>query len=238
MLGNVVLSARHLHRGQYEAVALGPFPSVSANISGGLRLRFCFPSLADVCFNLIKRLTGLSGGTRASVGPSPGGQWGGWGKAPWAPSPGHQGQLTRGVRHSRLERGPGPGPNFLSPHLLSSFLGPYSHRVPTVPHTSGSETSVSTGKAPGRLHSEVLSKNCLAVHKPQSHAKSKAKTLETRSWGKTTVKVRFGVEERRGAGLAAWPRHVVEWGVGGTPALITGSKPRRGLLGWAREPRL
>lgn len=88
LLGNVVLSARRLHGGQCEVVALDPLPSVSTHISGGLRLRFCFSSLADVCFNLIKRFTGLGGWMRASVGPSPGGRWGGWGRAPWAPSPG------------------------------------------------------------------------------------------------------------------------------------------------------
>lgn len=62
-----------LHRGQYEVISLDPLPSVSANIPRGLQLRFCFSSLADVCFNLIKRFTGLNVWTKASAGPSPGG---------------------------------------------------------------------------------------------------------------------------------------------------------------------
>lgn len=84
--GNAVLSARSA-RGPCGLIALGPLPPVSANISGGLQLRFCFSSLADVCFNLIKQLIGLSGRMRASVGRSPGGWWERLG-VPWAPHPG------------------------------------------------------------------------------------------------------------------------------------------------------
>lgn len=62
-----------LHRGQYEVISLDPLPSVSANIPSSLQLRYCFSSLADVCFNLIKRFTGLNVWTKASVGPVPGG---------------------------------------------------------------------------------------------------------------------------------------------------------------------
>lgn len=62
-----------LQRGQHEVISLDPLPSVSANIPRGLQLRFCFSSLADVCFNLIKWFTSLNVWMKALVGPRLGG---------------------------------------------------------------------------------------------------------------------------------------------------------------------
>lgn len=181
LLGNAVLSGGLLG-GQCELIALGPLPAVSANNSRGLQLRSCFSSLADVCFNLIKWFTGLSGRMRTSVGHSPGGWWERLGVL-WAPHPGHEAQQGRKKDQAwakmRFKK---------SSPCLTSWPASHSHiptRVPQRPHSQlgcllgrppGSETSVSVGGSSWevgllRPHRQVPWKNCFARRTPEVTAR-------------------------------------------------------------------
>lgn len=156
---------RSLHRGRCEVTALGPLPPVSANISGGLQLRFCFSSLADVCFNLIKLFTGLGGWTRASVGPSPGGWWERWGRVPWARLAHTRREAQRVGKKDqvwaklRFER---------SSPCLTFFLQPYPQGAPSgLPPTKMppmgtplGQKHLYPGRAAGRGSAEAPWKNC------------------------------------------------------------------------------
>lgn len=137
-----------LHRGQYEVISLDPLPSVSANIPSSLQLRYCFSSLADVCFNLIKRFTGLNVWTKASVGPGPGGGGRGGGERvdvkPWTLR-----LAQRSTRHSRMERRTRPGQTQARgpPYAPPPSRGLSCHKdLPAVPH---SRVGCLLGRQPG-----------------------------------------------------------------------------------------